>query len=140
MSTYRLDTNEIVDMIDGNIMPHTSKILASTIGVIIVGPKNVPEKTLPGFLRVRRTRIQAALVWLKANNMLYANIVISEEWLNEYMENGIPEEIMATMRYSDNVEEVEWERAGYVPDDEDIGPANDLQQQFSAGGEFIGNL
>lgn len=135
VSTYRLDTNEIADMIVGNIMPYTSKILASTIGVTIVGPKNVPEKSLPGFLRVRRGRIRSALQWLKGNNPLYANIKISEERLSEYTEDGIPEEIMATMRYSDDVEEVDRERAGYVPEDEDIELPDDFDHHLSAGGE-----
>ena len=48
--TYRLDTNEIADMVDGMIMPPPTKILAATIGVTFVGLKNMAEWSMPGFL------------------------------------------------------------------------------------------
>jgi hypothetical protein len=40
VSTYRLDMDEIADMVQGNIMPNPSQILASTIGVTLL--TNVP--------------------------------------------------------------------------------------------------
>ena len=133
VSSYRLDTNEIADMVEGNIMPFPSKILASTIGVTLVGPKNIPEKTMPGFLRVRRNRVRAALVWLKANNPIYADIEISEERLERLDLDGIPVEILATVRFSDQVEELDRERAGYVPDDEDFDHVS-YERGVRAGG------
>ena len=60
-------------------MPPSPTILAATIGVTFVGPKNVPEKTMPGFLWVNRMRVRMALEWLKENNPLYANVTISED-------------------------------------------------------------
>ena len=120
VSTYRLDTKEIASMIGGNLMPHPTKVLASTISVTFVGPKNLPEKSLPGFLRVRRARVRTALAWLRENNPLYADIIISEERLSQVFEDGIPLEIIDVMRYSNNMEELDRERAGYVPDDNDF--------------------
>jgi hypothetical protein len=120
VSTYRLNTDEIADMVAGNVMPNPSLILASTIGVTLIGPKNIRERTMPGFLWVRRQRVRDALLWLKANNPLYADIVISEERLDELMENGVPDEILNTMRHSDDIEELERERAGYVPEDDEF--------------------
>ena len=79
VSTYRLDIAEIADMVADNIMPRPIKILVSIIGVTIVGPKNIPERSLPGFFRVRRQQVKAGLTWLKANNPLYADIIISGE-------------------------------------------------------------
>jgi hypothetical protein len=119
VSTYRFDMDEIADMVQGNIMPNPSQILASTIGVTIIGPKNVRERTMPGFLWVRRHRVWAALTWLQANNPLYTDIVISDERLDAIARNGIPEEILNATRYSDNIEELERERAGYVPEDDE---------------------
>ena len=49
--------DEIVDMVQGNIMPNPLQILVSTIGVTIIGPKNVHEQTMPGFLWVYRHRV-----------------------------------------------------------------------------------
>jgi hypothetical protein len=120
VSTYRLDTNEIAELVSDDVYPRPVKILASTIGVTFVGPQNVPERCYPGFLRVRRQRVREALVWLKANNSLYEKIVICEKRLEELVQDGIPTEILSTMRYSDDIEAVDRERAGYVPDDEDF--------------------
>ncbi|KAF8417103.1 hypothetical protein L210DRAFT_880257 [Boletus edulis BED1] len=48
-------------MIEGEFLPHHPNILAATIGVTLVGAKNVPDRSLPGFLRVSRERIRDAL-------------------------------------------------------------------------------
>jgi len=133
VSTYRLDMDEIADMVQGNIMPNPSQILASTIGVTIIGPKNVRERSMPGFLWVRRSRIRNALCWLQSNNPLYVDIIISEERLDAIASNGIPVEILNATRYSDNVEEVERERAGYVPEDDEY----DDESHVSSGMEHI---
>ena len=52
VSTYRLNTDDIVRMTDSQVMPPSSSILAATIGITFVGPCNLPQKTMPGFLRV----------------------------------------------------------------------------------------
>jgi hypothetical protein len=54
-------------------------ILIATVGVTFVGPKNVPEKTMPGFLRVNCMHVCIALEWLKEHNPLYADISILRE-------------------------------------------------------------
>jgi len=51
---------------------------------------------------------------------LYKKIIICEKRLEEFVQDGIPTEILSTMRYSDDIEAVDRERAGYVPDDEDF--------------------
>ena len=134
VSTYKLNTDDIVDMIDADVMPPPASILASTIGVSIVGPKNIPERTMPGFLRVRRERIRAALVWLKGHNPLYARIVISQHNLDGLPFDGVPHEILDALRYSDNMEMLEKERAGYVVDDDDIETE---KVEVMAGGSYI---
>ena len=52
MSMYRLNTKDIINMTESQVMPPSAEILSATIGVTFVGPKNLPEKTLPGFLHV----------------------------------------------------------------------------------------
>ena len=71
VSTYRLNTDDIVHMTNSQVMPPSSSILAATIGVTFVGPGNLPQKTMPGFLRVNRRRVHDALQWLKKNNPIY---------------------------------------------------------------------
>lgn len=117
VSTYRLNTDQIANLASTNIMPPSPKILAATIGVTFVGPKNVPEKTMPGFLRVNRTRVRTALEWLKENNPLYANISISRDNLNALPVNGVPEEILSLVKYSDDTRLLAEESDGYVPCD-----------------------
>jgi len=115
-----LDIAEIADMVADNTMPQPIKILASIIGVTIVGPKNIPERSLPGFCRVGRQQMKAALMWLKANNPLYADITISDEQLEPIMEDGFPVEIVDATQYSDDIIGLEHERVGYVPEDIDF--------------------
>jgi hypothetical protein len=56
-------------------------------------------------------------LWLKANNPLYKDIVISEERLLELLEDGIPEELTMTAKHSADLDAVEREHGGYVPID-----------------------
>ncbi|KAJ6447856.1 hypothetical protein C8R47DRAFT_999680 [Mycena vitilis] len=117
VSTYKLNTAQIAGIVSGNTMPPSPVILAATIGVTFVGAGNTPLRILPDFLRVRRKRVFDALLWLKRNNHLYANINISEDQLRLLPENAVPEEILANTRFSNDVAGLEREQAGYVPMD-----------------------
>ena len=119
VSTYRLNTDDIVTMTDTQIMPPSSSILAATIGITFVGPRNIPEKTMPGFLRVNRDHVYQALQWLKINNPIYENIVISTERLQALPVDEIPIEILSTVRSSDDTALLTEEHDNYVPDDFD---------------------
>lgn len=77
VSTYQLNQAQITSMIDGSIMPHAANVLAATIGITFVVPKNLPERCLPDMFQVRRTCVKKALEWLKEHNPLFVNITIS---------------------------------------------------------------
>ncbi|KAJ7266935.1 hypothetical protein B0H12DRAFT_1200858 [Mycena haematopus] len=124
----------IAGITSGNTMPPSPNILAATIG-------NVPLRILPDFLRVRRDRVFRALVWLKENNGLYANIEISESQLRLLPENAVPEEIIANARHSTNVAGLQQEQADYVPVDvededneEEPGMAGDGEEYEESDG------
>ena len=117
VSTYRLDPSQVASMIDGRMYPASAKILSATIGVTFVGPRGIVQATMPAMFRVRRWRVREALLWLKTNNPLYEDIEISEERLQELPENGIPEEIFLTAKYSADTYSLDKEHAGYVPDE-----------------------
>ncbi|KAI9429102.1 hypothetical protein BJY52DRAFT_1133861 [Lactarius psammicola] len=117
VSTYHLNTDEIAKITTGEILPHPSSILAATIGVTFVGPQNLPEKTMPGFLRVNRVQVQMALQWLKQNNPIYHDITISMERLNALPMEGVPIEISSLAKHSNNTIVLDMESDGYVPDD-----------------------
>ena len=115
VSTYQLDQNQIASMVDGSIMPQRAKVLAATIGITFVGPKNLPDRGLPDMFRVRRAQVQRALEWLKANNPLFTNITISASRLAELPENGVPYELRATTKFSSDTTTLYAEQDGYVP-------------------------
>ncbi|KJA13878.1 hypothetical protein HYPSUDRAFT_209157 [Hypholoma sublateritium FD-334 SS-4] len=117
VSTYKLDPKQVTSMVDGVNYPPAARILSATIGVTFLGPKGLPESTMPEMFRVRRRRVKEALTWLKTNNPLYANIEISEENLHGLPVDGIPPEIMLVAKYSSDVMAAEKEGAGYVPED-----------------------
>jgi hypothetical protein len=129
VSTYQLDQGQIASMIDGNILPQRANVLAATIGITFVGPKNLPEKSLPDIFRVRRTRVQRALEWLKENNPLFANITISASRLAELPEDDVPYELQATTRLSTDVDKLHAEQEGYVPSQE-TGEVDDNEGDF----------
>jgi len=119
VSTFKLNTEDITELVNSDIMPLPTKILASTIGVTIIDPKNRPERTLPGFFRVRRECVRRALEWLTEHNDLYKQTAISEPRLKDLPEDGIPDEISDTIRHSNKLDPLEREGAGYVEDDAD---------------------
>ncbi|KAF8803427.1 hypothetical protein BYT27DRAFT_7214734 [Phlegmacium glaucopus] len=115
VSTYRLDQSQITSMVDGSIMPQAAKVLAATIGITFVGPKNLPERSLPNMFRVRRQRVKMALEWLKANNPLFKDITISASRLAQLPEDDIPYELLATAKLSTDVNTLYAEQDGYIP-------------------------
>ena len=73
-------------------------------------------------------QIRDALKWLKNNNPLWANIIISDDMLALYSEEDcVPEEIKVVTKYSDNLEAVDRERSGYVVDDDDDNRDHDAE-------------
>ncbi|KAF7301695.1 ATP-dependent DNA helicase [Mycena indigotica] len=134
VSTYHLDSSAIADMVTGNLMPRPIGLLASVLSVTFVGAKNVPLSSLPDLFKVQRHRVHNALVWLKANNPLYANINISKERLLELPENDVPEELTTTVRCSEDPSIPLREHAGYAPmdasDDVDDNVAEAEERDF----------
>ncbi|KAG2738913.1 hypothetical protein P692DRAFT_20851588 [Suillus brevipes Sb2] len=132
VSTYRLNTSDIADMVNPKCLPPKPAILASTIGVTIVGPKNFPEHSIPHILVVNRTRVHDALRFLKKENPLYADVSISEEHLQELPENGVPHEIMDMIKHSEDIGALEKERDGYVAEDDERYEAEEMKTKNQA--------
>ncbi|KAG1787388.1 uncharacterized protein HD556DRAFT_983756 [Suillus plorans] len=99
VSTYRLNTSSIAAMIEGKLLPPKPSILATTIGISIVGPNDFPERCLPPFLSVSRSHLHNALLFLKRENPLYSDIAISEDDIALYPTHGIPDVIMSSIRH-----------------------------------------
>jgi hypothetical protein len=131
VSTYQLDQAQISSMIDGSIMPQVTDVLAATIGITFVGPKNLPEKCMPDMFRVRRSRVRKALEWLKEHNPLYANITISASRLADLPDDDIPYELTSTAKLSTDVNALYEEQDGYVPSQEASESESDEGEKLS---------
>ena len=124
MSTFHMNTQDVVSMVQGNLLPPRPQILSSTIAVTFVGKGNLRDCSMPSMLTVSRNHVRNALNFLRRENPLYQHIEISEENLNMLPEGGVPEEIMHVVQQSEDVEALEQERAGYVPED-DLEPGEE---------------
>ena len=67
-------------------------------------------------LTVRKKKLVRALNWLKRYNILYQNIEINVNNIAQLLEDDVPESIISTMEQKIDVEEIQTERVGYVPD------------------------
>lgn len=115
-------------------MPQPSIQLASVLAITYIGTKKLSKSWLKSTFRVQCHVVYKALAWLKENNEIYANVVISAEQLASLPEDNIPLEILAAIRHEEHAELVEWEGGGYVPTNinaEVIG--NDLFSYIFAG-------
>jgi len=89
------------------------------IGVTIIGAKNLPDRCLPSFLTVNRHRVHQALLFLKHENPLYRDVIISLSNLNQLPTSGVPNEIMVGIRHTDDTTTLDEESAGYLVTDDD---------------------
>ncbi|KAJ3574092.1 hypothetical protein NP233_g1995 [Leucocoprinus birnbaumii] len=135
VSTYPMDPNATAKFMNEPIMPPPASVLSATIGVTLIGPRGFPERTMPDILRVRRSRVRDALEWLRENNPLYADIQVSADRLDALPEDGIPDEIMSTTRYSTDMDAVNREHETYVPQEEE---EPQVQETFARGGACDG--
>ena len=117
VSTYSLDPNLVQSMVDGKLLPAPPTILSATVAVTFFTPSGKCEFSFPKALYARRHKIRDALRWLKENNPLYKDIIISEERLQMIPEDGVPIEIQATTKHSTDIDLVIREHEGYVPSD-----------------------
>lgn len=74
-------------------MPQMLEYVRECLTVSITGPKVFAMAHRPPILLVRRAKVEAALVWLKAHNDLYRGIVIVEARLGQLPANDIPLDI-----------------------------------------------
>jgi hypothetical protein len=89
VSTYQLNSPDIARMIEGDLMPHKPAVLAAMVAITIIGPSKLPVKSLPSLLSVSRHCVKAALLFLKCENHLYRNVVISDASLSLLPEDGV---------------------------------------------------
>jgi len=118
VTLYDMNTDAVVRMLEGQLLPQPATELASVLGVTYIGTRKLPKTWLKSTFRVRRRVVYEALMWLKEYNHIYHDVVICPERLSKLPEDDIPLEILGVVRHEANDEIVEKEREGYViPDD-----------------------
>lgn len=131
VTTFPLNNEQVVQMVEGQLLPRPLSILSSVIAVTFVGVGRLPKRWLKSTFRVRRVRVHAALRWLKDHNPMYLNMDIADVNLRALPEDGVPLEILSTVLHERNGDVVDEERAGYVPD-----AVEDGENEFGAQADY----
>jgi hypothetical protein len=117
VTTYFANVDAVVKMLQGQLMPRTTSILASLVAVTFISRSPLSIAKLKTLLRVRRKVVHAALLELKYTTCHpgYAELDIDEQVMANLPDDDIPQEILATIRREDDEGIVTRESAGYVP-------------------------
>ena len=67
---------------------------------------------------MRRDVVYNALLWLKNNNSIYADIKIDQCRLSELPEDDIPDELLAVIRQEEDETLADKERESYIVEDD----------------------
>ena len=109
--TFLQNVPNIVDS-----LPLSLDELCDTLKVIFIGARPPNRIQLKKVLTVRKKKIIQALQWLKKHNLLYQQVNINLENINQLPEDDVPDCIMSTLELKLGDEEIPSERVGYVPD------------------------
>lgn len=115
ISLFNLNTEDVVKMLQGQLMPN----LASMLAITFVGSHSLSKDWLKSTFRVRRRCVYEALVWLKQHNAMYEDICIEEDRLRLLPEDGIPDEVLSLIHQEANGDVALKEEEGYVEDVEE---------------------
>jgi hypothetical protein len=120
---FELNTQEVIEMLEGQRMPSPVRTLASVVAITFVGSRKLPVDWLKKTFRVRRQVVFDALSWLQRHNPIYADIIIDRSRLDDLPEDDVPEELLTIVRHEEDDVLAEKERESYVR--ESMGIEND---------------
>ncbi|KAG8706407.1 hypothetical protein FRC08_001080 [Ceratobasidium sp. 394] len=116
VTTYTVNMVDVARMLEGQLMPRRTDILASLVAVTFVGKGSLSKSRLKTLFHVRRKVVHAALLELKhvTKHPGYVNLEINKGALDSLPEDGIPDEILATVWRETDEGVIARESAGYV--------------------------
>src|SRR6266436_4965561 len=97
VTTYKLNTKDIIDMLHGKKMPQPMKILSSVIMVTYIGTTKLPKTWLKSTFQVQHQVVLDALQWLIVNNQHYQKYEVNENLIAMMPEDKVPVEILAAI-------------------------------------------
>lgn len=131
VTTYELNMPDIIQMLEGKLMPRPTSILASMIAVSFIGPGRLPKTWLKKTFRVRRQAVLEAILCLKSTTRHpgYVDMDISHEALARLPEDDVPIEILASIQHEPDVEKAQREAESYLHPENgvDAGKNNNTQ-------------
>src|SRR5258708_2454033 len=107
VTTYKLNTKDIIEMLRGNKLPRPMKILLSIIAVTYIGTTKLPKTWLKSTFQVRRRAVLQALHWLIANNHHYHKYEVNEDLIVSMLEDDVPVEILAAVQQEEDTSVIE---------------------------------
>jgi hypothetical protein len=131
---FELNTDEVVEMVTGQRMPSSCRVLASVIAITFVSSRRLPTDWLKKTFRVRRIVVHDALIWLKKNNPIYSDIRIDERRLAELPNDDVPDELLAIIRQEEDDDLAEREQESYLKGEVEN---EDLFGKHEDDGEFF---
>jgi hypothetical protein len=99
-----------------NVLPLPMYRLCEYIKVVFTGQGTPTDRQLKKVFQVRKSKVATALRWLIEHNVLFKDIVIDEETLNNLPEGDIPQAIRATITVVDIDPRGVEHYTGYVQD------------------------
>ncbi|KAL1709622.1 hypothetical protein EV121DRAFT_171506, partial [Schizophyllum commune] len=94
VSSYRIDLNGVVEMVEGDMLPRHPSILPAVLSITMVGVGPLPKNWMKTTFKVRRQLLRDALYTLKdIGNKYFRDVAISEERLALLPEDDVPEEL-----------------------------------------------
>jgi len=115
VSLYDMNTDTIIAMLEGQMLPQPPSKLASVIAVTYIGTKKLPKSWLKSTFQVCHHVVHDALMWLKQHNPIYHNVAIFHARLESLPIDDIPWEILSTICHESDEGIVQKESGGYVP-------------------------
>ena len=137
-SLFDLNTQEVVEMLEGQRMPSPVATLASVIAITFVSSRSLPMDWLKKTFRVRRQVVYDALLWLKLHNPIYADICIDESRLAHLPEDDLQDELLAIVRRERDDDLAEKERDSYLFGEDIVGSDNEELEEANIQGESYG--
>jgi hypothetical protein len=130
---FDLNTQEVVEMLEGQRMQSPVASLASVIAITFISSRNLPMDWLKKTFRVRRQVVYNALLWLKAHNPIYADIRIDERRLALLPEDDMPNELLAIVRHDRDDDLTKREGDSYLFGEDMIRGDDEEPQQIIQG-------
>ncbi|KAF8313745.1 uncharacterized protein EI90DRAFT_3022553 [Cantharellus anzutake] len=115
VTSFLMNTDEVVEMLKGAKMPRPASILASVLAITYVGVGQLPINWLKLMFCVRHRAVLEALAWLIQNNKYFLGYVIDEEVVTSLPEDNVPVEIIASIRQETQMDILEKESDACVP-------------------------